>query len=418
MRFDQLSEWLDWIQRLHPRAMDLGLDRVSAVYNRLGLGRIAHCVITVGGTNGKGSSAAMLEAILRQAGYRVGVYSSPHMVRYNERVRIDGRDVGDDALCEAFDRVDRVRRDESLTYFEFGTLAALDLFARERLDVAVLEVGMGGRLDAVNIVDPDVALITRIAIDHQAWLGATRDAIGREKAGITRACRPAVCGDPDPPAGFLQHATASPLYRQGQDFLVSSQDTQWQWRSDKRHLEHLPYPALPGRFQLHNAAAVLQVLACIEDRCPTAEDHIRAGLKAVRLPGRFEVVAGEVTQVFDVAHNPDAALTLADNLRALKSSGTRRAVLGMLRDKDVAGFGEALAGEVGLWYLASLGGDRALSAGELAERMAGVVPSEKIHLFSSVGQAFRTALADSCPGDVVLATGSFHTAGEARCESL
>ncbi|WP_054774514.1 bifunctional folylpolyglutamate synthase/dihydrofolate synthase, partial [Methylogaea oryzae] len=316
MRFSTLAEWLAWQETLHPKPIDLGLQRVRRVYDALGSGA-APFTITVGGTNGKGSSVALLSAILRAAGYRVGTYTSPHLLRYNERIQIDGEPVDDATICEAFGRVDGARGDTSLSYFEFGTLTALDIFRRAGLDAQILEVGLGGRLDAVNIIDADAALVASIDIDHQEWLGDSRDAIALEKAGIYRRGHPAVLGDPEAPPALLSYVDEQgiALHRQGREFGYSMDGAGWNWRGSTGSLRELPLPAMPGKHQLLNASAVLQLLQLVQTRLPVAESAVRRGLETVRLAGRFQLIPGAPAVLADVAHNPQAARVLAEYLR-------------------------------------------------------------------------------------------------------
>lgn len=336
-----LTDWLSWLETLHPTEIELGLERTADVYKRLCHRRPACYVITVAGTNGKGSTIAMLETILLHAGYAVGSYTSPHLHHYNERVRIGGIDIDDKSLCRAFERVNAVRHDVSLTYFEFGTLAALDIFTRHELDIVLLEVGLGGRLDAVNIVEPDIAVITSIALDHEEWLGNDREAIGIEKAGIMREGIPVICGDHQPPASLLQRASELQvqLHCLGKEFAYDTDAETWSWWADFGHgkLSHLglPQPALSGGFQLDNAATVLATLQCLTDM-PTDRVDIEEGLEHVRLPGRFQLLATEVPCIYDVAHNPHAAAALTLSLQALPVKGRTRMVFGAMADKDIA----------------------------------------------------------------------------------
>ena len=410
-RFNTLAEWLAWQETLHPLAIDLGLERVAAVARDLDLLTPVCPVITVAGTNGKGSSVALLDAILRAAGYRVGTYTSPHLLRYNERIRIDGDMASDAAICRAFARVDAARGERSLTYFEFGTLAALCLFAEAGLDVMVLEVGLGGRLDAVNILDADVALVTGIDIDHSAWLGSDRDSIGREKAGIFRAGRPAVCGDPTPPASVPDCARALGAHWQGRDgaFSYHRHETDWDWVSGGCRQAGLPFPALPGAHQLDNAAAVLQVLACLEARLPVTRAALEQGLRSVALPGRFQVFPGAVERVLDVAHNPQGGRGLARTLAARPVAGRTPGVLAMLADKDVQAFAEPLLPQVDHWYLAGLDVPRGLDAATLQARLEDRIPPGRRELSATVEAAYQHAMARARPGDRVLVCGSFHT---------
>ena len=299
-RFQTLAGWLNWQEGLHPKKIDLGLERVADVASRLGTLQLEQTVITVAGTNGKGSSVAFLESILSAAGYRVGTYTSPHLFRYNERIRINSHEVDDAALCEAFAAVDEARGTSTLSYFEFGTLAALQLFSQAPLDIVVLEVGLGGRLDAVNIIDATVALVTSVGIDHCAWLGTDRESIGREKAGIFRATRPAICSDPAPPASVEKHAQkiGADWYCLGQAYDYTEEPGGWTWRGAGRALEALPCPSLPGKHQLNNAAGVLMALELLSGQHPVTRAAIEQGLQSVSLPGRCQVVAGAVEQIF------------------------------------------------------------------------------------------------------------------------
>ena len=413
MRFDSLTDWLAWQETLHPNVIDMGLDRVASVASRMGLGRPANTVITVAGTNGKGSCVALLESILGAAGYRVGVYSSPHLLRYNERVRVCGREVDDAALCTAFERIDQARGATSLTYFEFGTLAALEIIAQANPDVAVLEVGLGGRLDAVNIVDADVALITSIDIDHIEWLGSDRESIGREKAGILRPATPAVYGEADPPRSVLAQAEslAAALHYLERDYRYSKATDSWNWHSDSTSYAGLPLPALPGVFQLQNAAAVLMVLELLAPRLPVSVEALHAGLRTVRLPGRFQVLPGQVEWILDVAHNPHAARALAEALRQRPCAGRTHLVLAMLADKDAAGVCDALRPVVDVWYCAGLTGARGQSGAQLAAH-AGLAESE-MTVHADVTTACAHAAATATAGDRIVVCGSFHTVSEA-----
>lgn len=420
MRFDTLHDWLVWQETaLDPRRIELGLERVGRVWAQLGRDPLPFRIITVAGTNGKGSCAAMLESALRAGGYRVGLYTSPHLLRYNERIRIDGTEVEDAALCRAFNRVDEVRGETPLTYFEFGTLAALDLFLEGGLDVVVLEVGLGGRLDAVNVVAADVALVASVGIDHVDWLGDDREQIGREKAGIFRPGRPAVCGDPAPPATLIAHARALgvPLYRIGKDFSYTRHGESWTWRGWARQRDALPLPALRGPVQLRNAAAVLAVLELLGNDFPLSQDEIRRGLQGVALPGRFQVVPGDIPRILDVTHNPDGARELARNLRAFASGGRTLAVVAMRSDKDTRAVARILDPLVGGWYPAGLSAPDTLSAERLARRLVEAGVGAAVTPCASVAGACTAAEAAARPGDRILVFGSFLTVAEAlrRC---
>ncbi len=414
MRFPTLAAWLTWQETLHPSEIDLGLERVAAVAARLRLTPAPFIVITVGGTNGKGSTVAMLESILVGAGYRVGAYTSPHLLRYNERVRLGGSPVDDMALCEAFERVDQARQEISLTYFEFGTLAALDIFRRRQVEVAILEVGMGGRLDAVNVLDPDVAIVTTVDLDHAQWLGETREAIGHEKAGIFRRGQPAVFASLDAPQSVVSDASAmgARLYRFGRDYtaMPEGEGEAWRWRYGERQRGALPLPALRGRAQLQNAAGVLMALDLLRERLPLTQGQIRDGLLAVRLPGRFQVEPGPVTRIFDVAHNPEAARELAANLAALPCGGRTLAVCAMLADKDMVAVVGALRERIDRWFVAGLAVPRGASAEQLAAAIAAAgVPDERVSSAPSVAAALSAALAAARAGDRIVIFGSFYT---------
>jgi len=413
-RFATLKGWLDWQETLHPSSIDLGLERVSRVADRLQCRNPAQLVISVAGTNGKGSSAAMLEAILSRAGYRVGCYTSPHLLRYNERLRLCGEEVTDQALCEAFARIDRDRGEVSLTYFEFGTLAALDIMSREALDVALLEVGLGGRLDAVNIIDADAALITSIAIDHTEWLGADRESIAREKAGIMRAECPVACGDADPPCSLRAEAdrVGANLRVLGQDFSLRETASGWHWQGGHSRYRDLPRPALPGAHQLANAGAVLMLLEMLEERLPVTEKSVRAGLKWVQLAGRVQRLAGRVEQVLDVSHNAQAALALMDALRNLPLAGNTHAVLGMMQDKDIESFVRALDPQVSRWYPVGLAAERASPVEQLTAKVESIAGEARVNTCQSVADAVQLLKDKAEPGDRVLVCGSFYTVAE------
>ena len=398
-----LDEWLRYIERQHPKSIALGLDRVSQIFSRMGV-KIDCPVLTVGGTNGKGSTCAMLESILRAAGYRTGLYTSPHLLRYNERVRAAGAEVSDGALVAAFAAVEEARGDVPLTYFEFGTLAALWLFSAERIEVAVLEVGLGGRLDAVNIVDADCAVLTSVGIDHVDYLGSSREEIGCEKAGIFRAGRPAVIAEPDPPQTVLQ--SPGKHLRIGRDFGFTPEERQWSYWGPGGKRGGLAYPALRGGIQLRNAAAAICALGALE--LPVAMQEVRRGLAEVEIAGRFQVLPGRPQVILDVAHNPQAAKVLAQNLADSGFAPETIAVCGMLRDKDIAAVLRELAPRVTRWHFASLPGPRGALAAEVAKQSQ----IERASLFDSPAAAFVAAKAVANESDKIVVFGSFLTVAE------
>jgi dihydrofolate synthase/folylpolyglutamate synthase len=418
-----LAAWLAYLETLHPKAIALGLDRVRAVAARLPVA-LGCPVVTVTGTNGKGSTSAFAASILGCAGYRAGLYLSPHLARYNERVRIAGRDATDDELLAAFAAVEDARTATAgadgapvpLTYFEFGTLAALWLFARARLDAVVLEVGLGGRLDAVNIVDADVAVVTSVDLDHMDYLGPTREDIGREKAGIFRAGRPVVCADPAPTASMLRHAEAlrAPLHLIGRDYGYRAEGAQWQYWGPGGRRFGLPHPALRGAYQLANAATALAALGLVADRLPVAGGAIRDGLLTVELAGRFQVLPGRPTVVLDVAHNPHAARALAATLGSMGYHPRTFAVFGMLADKDVAGVIAALRARVDRWFVATLPGPRGMGAAALAAGLARAgVAAGALRAFDDVASALGAAREEADEADRIIVFGSFLTVAAA-----
>jgi dihydrofolate synthase / folylpolyglutamate synthase len=415
-----LDEWLTFIERQHAQPIALGLDRVRRVSQALR--QTATCpVILVGGTNGKGSTCAMLERILLAAGYRVGLYTSPHLIRYNERVRVNGLAVDDDALCAGFARVEAARQTEKvshdgtpLTYFEFGTLCAWEVFSAQSLDVIILEVGLGGRLDATNLYDPDVAIVTGVDLDHMDYLGPTREDIGYEKAGIFRAGRPAICGDAQPPQRLLDHAKmiGAELQVLGRDFGFERQEGQWQFHGRQGRRSGLAFPALRGDKQLENASCVLAALDALRQRLPVAMQDIRRGLAEVELAGRFQVLPGRPTVVLDVAHNPQAARVLADNIAGMAFHPQTWAVFGMMRDKDIAGVVAALRQRIDHWLPVTLDSPRAATAGELAAILVEMGVSGPLSTFASAATAFAEARGRAGEDDRILVFGSFLTVAD------
>lgn len=419
MRFSSLDEWLSWQEALHPVGIDLGLERPGKVLRSMGLEHPSHIVITVAGTNGKGSSVALLEAILLAAGYRVGCYTSPHLLRYNERIRLNGEQVSEEALCQSFERIDQARDETSLTYFEFGTLAAFDIFARAELDVAVVEVGLGGRLDAANLLNADVALITAIDVDHAAWLGNDRETIAIEKGGIMRPRRPAVCSDPQPPQSLIELAAekGTSLSLLGQDYRYVDGGESWLWSSDVVSRDALPLSALRGRAQLQNASGVLMVLQLLSERLPVAPQHLKQGLLAVSLPGRFQLILGAPLTILDVAHNPQSAMVLADNLRAMPVAGKTHAVVGMLADKELAATLQHLKAVVSVWYPAGLSVPRGADAATLSQALADI-GSQSEASYVTVTAAIAAARASAGPDDRIVIFGSFYTVAEALPQTV
>lgn len=414
-----LSQWLDRIQALHPNEIDLGLHRLREVAQRLGLTRPAPIVVTVAGTNGKGSTVAMLDAILTAAGYRTGTYTSPHLLVYNERIRIAGHMATDEQLCESFALIDRVRAEISLTYFEFSTLAGFLLLEQAALDVAILEVGLGGRLDAVNLIDPDLAIVTSIGLDHQDWLGDTRELIAAEKAGIFRAAVPALCGDADIPESLAKRVMelGCPLYAQGHEYGFALQSDKWRWWGKGKDgetvsLDDLPVPDL----DIVNASTVMQAVALLP--LTVSKDVMAAALRGLGLQGRFQPLQDSKRGIpvrVDVAHNPHAAVLLAEKLRTRRTreelTGKIRVVLAMMSDKDHSGFYSALESVVDIWYIAAFAQPRCLAAQDLHGKLlqAGAPLRGP---FNSVSEAYVQACADSAKDDLVLVTGSFVTVAD------
>ena len=421
-----LDDWLAHLEGLHPKGqagIELGLDRIRRVKDALG--QTQHCpVIVVGGTNGKGSTCAYLENIIDRAGYKVGCYTSPHLLAYNERIRLNGQSVSDAALCTAFARVEAARQqagEVALTYFEFGTLAAWEVFAAAGVEAAILEVGLGGRLDAVNAYEPDISIVTTVALDHTEWLGPDRESIGFEKAGIFRVGKPALCADPNPPQRLLDHAAeiGADLRLIGRDFGFERANgegnenrLQWRWwcRSGETLIKRsLAYPGLRGPTQLYNAAVVLAALDALTDKLPVTMQAIRPGLIETELPGRFQVVPGKPAIVLDVGHNPQAIKVLADNLSSMGFFDRTYAVVGMLNDKDIAGALLPLKGKVDYWHLATLTGLRGTSAEKLAEIVVAAGLGGEIVCHASPLLAMQAAKGLAAESDRIAVFGSFYT---------
>lgn len=414
MRFRTLPEWLSWQEQLNPKEIELGLGRISVVWSKMHPTGFSCPVITVAGTNGKGSSVALLDGILRAADYRTGCYTSPHFQRYNERIQIDGEEVSDQALCESFERIDQLRNGLPLTYFEFSTLAALDLFIAAKLDVVILEVGLGGRLDAVNIVDADAALITTISMDHMDWLGDDLQQIGREKAGIMRSGKPVVFSSSSPQSVIDRAAeVGAKLYLVDRDYLFTTEESgHWQWQSDTQRYCDLPQPALLGAFQKQNAAAVIMLLNALNDPLPVPENAIKSGLQQLSLTGRFQRVEGLVPIYLDVAHNPEAAQALYDNLKSQRvSDRPLYAVFSMLADKEIEAVVEIMSPIIDHWFLATLDSSR----GATLEQLDGVISlhTDKWSNANSIEAAVTAAQQQLSMGGQIVVFGSFFTVAEA-----
>ena len=409
-----LSEWLAHCEQLHPQAIDMGLDRVRQVAQRMNL-RLTMPVITVAGTNGKGSTCALLEAVYLQAGYKTGVYTSPHLVHFEERCRLVGESPQAEVFASAFECVESARHDTSLTYFEFSTLAILKMMSDAELDVVILEVGLGGRLDAVNIIDPDCAIITSIDLDHTALLGTDRDSIGLEKAGIMRAGQPVVISDPMPPESVVKQAQAlgADAWLLGKDFNFSGDQLQWSWAGRGRRYSGLAYPALRGANQLLNASGVLAALEVMRPQLPVTAQAIRNGLAMVELTGRFQIVPGEPVLVLDVAHNPHSVAALAANLDAMGFYPTTHAVFGAMADKDLESMLKKLLPLVDAWYFTDLPLPRASTAQQLATDWAALNTRKDVRssVHETPQKALDAAILAADPTDRILVFGSFYTVG-------
>jgi dihydrofolate synthase / folylpolyglutamate synthase len=416
-----LEAWLQKIAQQHSKKIELGLDRIAQVAQAMGFARSAQgfalgmVSIVVGGTNGKGSTCAMLESILLAAGFRVATYTSPHLIHFNERLRFNGQPVSDEEFVQAFARVESAQQGVSLTYFEFTTLAAFDLIRLKQPDVAILEVGLGGRLDAVNLIDSDCAVLTSVDLDHQAFLGDTREKIGWEKAHIARRGKPLICADPLPPDTVIQVARelGADLWKIGEDFNFQGDRQQWSWAGRGSRRNAMAYPALRGVNQLLNASAALAALASLKDRIPVTQGDVRQGLALVELPGRFQVLPGQPAVVLDVAHNPHAAGVLAANLDQMGFFPNTYAVVGMLADKDAREVFHRLKDRIDAWYLADLSGEdvtgREQTAAALRDQLLQVIPQAQAQCFGSPSEAFRAAKLAAEPNDRIVVFGSFLT---------
>ncbi len=416
MRFKTLEEWLAWQENLHFTSIELGLDRCMAVADTMGLLNPSYTIVTVAGTNGKGSSVNMLSSILTNAGYRTGSYTSPHLLRYNERICINGKEVTDEALCASFNRIDQARGDISLTYFEFGTLAAFDLFQREGIEIAILEVGLGGRLDAVNCLDADVALITTIDMDHENWLGNDRESIGREKAGIMRNSKPVISADSSPPESVPLYAEqiGAIYYQAGKDYQYEiTSDGIWSWQNSERNFTKLPQPSLFNKKQISNAAGVLMVLTLLSGKFPVSSEAINKSFREFFITGRFQIVPDKAQMIMDVAHNRSAAALLVENLRNLPVKGKTHVLIGMLKDKNRQAIFEILSEIADVWHVVSLDGPRGASAKILCEDLSALHISENIFSYNQVSQGLDKIRENIFPEDRIVITGSFLTVGAA-----
>jgi dihydrofolate synthase/folylpolyglutamate synthase len=416
--FSRLDDWLNHLESAHPVGIDMGLERITRVKEALNLS-FDSLVFTVGGTNGKGSTCALLESILLAASYRVGCHTSPHFLRFNERARINGEEVSDADLLVHFKKVEHARASlpnaPSLTYFEFTTLAIMSLFASAQLDAVILEVGLGGRLDAVNIMDPDCAIVTSIDLDHMEYLGDTREKIAFEKAGIFRSDRPAICADPVPPQSLIAHAETigADLWLLGRDYNFQGDKQQWGWAGRNKRFSGLGYPALRGANQLLNASAVIAALMAVRNRLPVGAQEIRNGMAWVELPGRFQVLPGQPTIILDVAHNPHASATLAQNLDNMAYHPYTIGVFGAMADKDIEGVLKPMLDKIDFWYFTDLPTPRAARASELATRLRALgfkeTPESGIAEFSDPAKAYEAALKKAGEGDRIAVFGSFYT---------
>jgi len=415
MRFKHLHEWLAWQETLHSQKIELGLERISDVANNMGVAKPQYKTIVVAGTNGKGSIVTILESIFHHAGYRVGAYTSPHLLRYNERIRVRQQNADDNSLCNAFDRVDRARGDTSLSYFEFGTLAAMQIFAESELDVAIYEVGLGGRLDAVNILDAEVAIVSSIGIDHVQWLGSTRESIGFEKAGVFRANRPAICGDTNPPNSLIEYAEklGTELLLINKDYSYTKQnDDMWSFSGENLIWDDLPMPSLYGEKQIGNAATALMALIQLDDHLAVTRESVDRGLSNTSLLGRFQRIPGPCEIILDVAHNLDSAKVLVDNLRELKPASKTIAVFAVLADKDVCGIIECVGGLFDEWHISQLDSERALEKENLIKQLDNCCHDCVIFTYSSISEAYNAAKNTLDKSMRIVVFGSFLTVAE------
>ncbi len=408
-----LAGWLAFISSQHTSEIELGLDRLRQVTKRLELDPFSCPVITVAGTNGKGSSITALEKFYTASGYRAGCYTSPHLTVFNERIRVAGVNATDDEICAAFSRIDSSRGDIPLTYFEFATLAAFIIFTESELDVVLLEVGLGGRLDATNLFPADLALITSIGIDHTDWLGKDREAIAVEKAGIIHSGKIAVIADPDPPRNLLDIANqkAKKVYLLNHDYLYGRQQTGWYWKSTKKTLSKLPLPGLKGIPQFNNLAGVLMCLSALKDRLPVADEIIYRTMPEIHLMGRFQVLKGKPLIILDVSHNPDSTALLAENLRQQSVTGKTHALVAMLKDKDISESLSNVFSCIDHWIFTGLNVSRGEKPEVLKAALKEINPSSSCQIITDINNAWEHVYRKAGENDRIVVFGSFHTVG-------
>jgi dihydrofolate synthase/folylpolyglutamate synthase len=408
-----LHDWLGYIETIHPSTIDLTLERIKVVIERLNLD-ISFPILTIGGTNGKGSTCSILESIYREAGYKVACYTSPHFLHFNERIKIQAVAVTDELICEAFSRIESAREGVTLTYFEYGTIAAMIIFSEAHVDVAILEVGLGGRLDAVNVFDADCSIVTTIDLDHMDYLGHTREAIGFEKAGIYRTEKTAICGDFDPPQSLINHAELihADLKIIGKDFGYEAHHDSFDFLIDSTFVMNVPLPKLQGDFQLANATSALMAVKAMEDILPLTEISIQKGITLTLLPGRFQEVKKMPSLIFDVAHNPQAARSLSHNLKMHVVPGKTIAVFSILKDKDIFGVINVLNLDINDWFIAEIQNERAASIETISNTIQKINPSAHIEAFKNIQEAYQFASKEVTRNDRIIVFGSFFTVAD------
>ena len=408
-----LTDWLGYIESIHPSTIDLTLERTRIVIERLNLD-VSFPILTIGGTNGKGSTCSILESIYREAGYKVACYTSPHFLNFNERIKIQALAVSDEVICEAFSRIESAREGVTLTYFEYGTIAAMIIFSEAHVDVAILEVGLGGRLDAVNVFDADCAIVTTVDLDHMDYLGHTREAIGFEKAGIYRTEKTAICGDFDPPQSLIKHAELihADLKIIGKDFGYEAHHDSFDFLIDSTFVMNLPLPKLQGDFQLANATNALMAVKAMEDKLPLTEISIQKGITLTLLPGRFQEVKKMPSLILDVAHNPQAARSLSHNLKTHVVLGKTIAVFSILKDKDIFGVINELNLDIDDWFIAEIQNERAASIENISNTIQKINLSAHIEAFKNIQEAYQFASKEVRRNDRIIVFGSFFTVAD------